>query len=282
MDKERLRKLLVLVLLVVFIGSALMLAGLLKRYVDARARNNQAQAYIHLQPDAPYVPTEPDAPEQESPPPVPPEVDFAALQAINSDICAWLWMPDTAISYPVLHGRNNDRYLDTAFDGEHSITGSIFMDSRNSGDFSDENTILYGHNMKDGSMFGTLKKFRGQEYADTRRLVYLILPQKTLVYRVFAVYDTQAVDQCYTRSFDSAEARTAEIERAAKRSNITPDMQVAPAQVERYLTLSTCTVSDANRLVLQAYYVGEAGQEPEPAAEPEPEPASAAGQTPAA
>lgn len=255
MKRERIRKVLLILLLLIFIGSAAILAGYIKQYMDARARNDQAQAFVHMQmePQA----DEPEQTEADIPaaPPVPPEVDFASLQKINSDICAWLWMPGTQITYPILHGSNNERYLDTAFNGEHSVSGSIFMDARNNGDFSDENTIIYGHNMKDHSMFGTLKKYRDQAFADGHRLVYIITPEKTLVYRVFAVYDTQAVDQCYTRSFGGAQARTAEIERAARRSNITSEVE--PAQVERYITLSTCTVSDANRLVLQAYFVEE-------------------------
>lgn len=253
MRSGRIRQVLLSVLLVIFVGSALMLAGLVKQYLDAHAHNEKAQAYVHFTHET-EQPQQEQAQEEE--PPVPPQVDFSALQGINDDVCAWLWIPKTAISYPIMHASDNERYLNTAFDGAKSISGSVFMDFRNNDDFVDENTVLYGHNMKDHSLFGTLKKFRSQKYADEHQTIYVMTPKTTLLYRVFAVYDTQTADSCYSRNFESVEARSVEITRAIKRSTITAE--VDPSAVERYLTLSTCTVSDAYRLVVQAYYEGEA------------------------
>ena len=92
------------------------------------------------------------------------EVDFAALKNINEDVVGWLYVeaiPD--ISYPVVRGEDNDFYLHRTYKKEDNFAGTLFIDCENSPDFSDCNTIMYGHNMKDGSMFGQLKYFKLQE-----------------------------------------------------------------------------------------------------------------------
>ena len=96
--------------------------------------------------------------EQEQEPVVPPlQVDFASLEAINPDIVGWIYIEALDISYPVVHGEDNDFYLHRTFEKKDNFAGSIFVEYRNSGDFSDPNTIVYGHNMKNQSMFGKLK-----------------------------------------------------------------------------------------------------------------------------
>ena len=85
--------------------------------------------------------------------------DLPALQAVNEDVVGWIQIPDTVISYPLMHGENNDLYLDHTWDLKTNAVGAIFMDYRNSGDLSDFNTIIYGHNMLNGSMFAGLSHF---------------------------------------------------------------------------------------------------------------------------
>ena len=76
-------------------------------------------------------------------------VDFESLQAINKDVVGWIFIEDTVVNYPVLHSKkNNDEYLYTTYDGKQNNSGSIFADYRNNADFTDDNTVLYGHNMK--------------------------------------------------------------------------------------------------------------------------------------
>lgn len=90
------------------------------------------------------------------------QVDFNKLEEINPDVIAWIEIPGLEISYPVVQGRDNDYYLHHLITGENHKSGSIFMDFHNQEDLSDRNTIIYGHNMKDGSMFGTLDQYQSQ------------------------------------------------------------------------------------------------------------------------
>ena len=90
------------------------------------------------------------------------QVDFNKLEEINPDVIAWIEIPGLEISYPVVQGRDNDYYLHHLITGENHKSGSIFMDFHNQEDLSDRNSIIYGHNMKDGSMFGTLDQYQSQ------------------------------------------------------------------------------------------------------------------------
>lgn len=93
-------------------------------------------------------------------------VNFLSLEAINPDVVGWIAAEGTEIDYPVVRGKDNDFYLRHLFMGEQNKLGSIFMDYRNHSDFSNKNTIIYGHNMKDGSMFSSLIKYKDQHYYD--------------------------------------------------------------------------------------------------------------------
>ena len=93
----------------------------------------------------------------QQPQPELPEVDFDTLSSINSDIVGWLYCPDTAISYPVPQGEDNSYYLKHLFDGTRNSAGSLFLDSRCQG-LEGKNSIIYGHYMKNGTLFATLKK----------------------------------------------------------------------------------------------------------------------------
>ena len=113
-------------------------------------------------------------------------IDFPALEKINPDVVAWLTSKATEIDYPVAQGDDNDYYLRHLFTGEHNKLGSIFMDYRNHGDFSDRNTVLYGHNMKDGSMFSSLTKYKDQSYYDSFPTMVLDTPSGDFTIELFA------------------------------------------------------------------------------------------------
>ena len=105
-----------------------------------------------------------------------PKVDFESLQATNSDVVAWLYIPDTNVNFPVVKGPSNYTYLNLNYEGNYSISGSIFMDIACSSDFSDAETLLYGHNMHNGAMFGRLKKFNDGKYLAAHKDVFVLLP----------------------------------------------------------------------------------------------------------
>lgn len=113
-------------------------------------------------------------------------VDFSALKKINPDVVAWLTAEGTEIDYPVVLGTDNDYYLRHLFTGERNKLGAIFMDYRNDGDFSDKNTILYGHNMKDSSMFSSLTKYKEQGYYDSYPAMVLDTPNGNFKIELFA------------------------------------------------------------------------------------------------
>ena len=107
------------------------------------------------------------------------------LQKINPDVCAWLTVDGTKIDYPVVQGTDNEYYLKHTFKKTEHVAGSIFLDKDNSPDFSNRKTILYGHNMKDGSMFQGLHKYESESYLQEHNKVYLYLPAvETLTYTV--------------------------------------------------------------------------------------------------
>ena len=103
-------------------------------------------------------------------------VDFEALKKINPEIIAWIRIPDTRIDYPVVQGTDNEYYLKHTFKKTEHVAGSIFLDKDNSPDFTNRKTILYGHNMKDGSMFQGLHKYESESYLQEHNKVYLYLP----------------------------------------------------------------------------------------------------------
>ena len=113
-------------------------------------------------------------------------IDFLSLKKINSDIVGWITSEGTEIDYPIVQSKDNDYYLDHLFTGESNKTGSIFMDNRNHGDFGDKNTIIYGHNMKDGSMFASLAKYEEQSYYNRFPTISLYTPNGNFVIELFA------------------------------------------------------------------------------------------------
>jgi len=113
-------------------------------------------------------------------------VDFTSLERINPDVVGWIAAEGTKIDYPVVWGKDNYFYLHHLFTGERNKLGSIFMDYRNHSDFLDKNTIIYGHNMKDGSMFSFLTKYKVQRYFDNFQTMLLYTPIGDFTIELFA------------------------------------------------------------------------------------------------
>ena len=107
-----------------------------------------------------------------------PEVDFAALREINPDIVAWIYIEGTKINYPIVQGEDNSYYLKHLFSGEWNGSGCIFLDFRNDASFADRHSIIYGHHMKNGTMFTDLDKYKKQEFFDEHPVALLLTPDK--------------------------------------------------------------------------------------------------------
>ena len=133
---------------------------------------------------------------EDAEPPV--EVDWENLKAINPDIVGWLYVDaQDNINYPICHTTDNEYYLHKTFRREYLYAGSIFEECLNSGDFTDPNTIVYGHNMKSGSMFGMLKYLRGQEKYDSAPYFWILTPQGNYRYHIYAAFQTAVDSEVY-------------------------------------------------------------------------------------
>ena len=201
-----------------------------------------------------YVPDADDetADEQETTHTAPDEllsVDFDTLQSVNPDIQAWLYMSGSSIHSPVLQAEDNSTYLYRLADGSSNAHGSLFIDCRNAGDFSDWNTLIYGHNMKDGSMFGGLKKYRKQAYYDAHPEMTLFTPEKTYRMEIFAAVTTDVSAAVY-RVPAAREERDELVQWAQRNSEIECDVSIGTE--DRIVTLSTCTGGDDDRFVVLA------------------------------
>ena len=138
------------------------------------------------------------------------EVDFAKLQTeTNPDIYAWIYIPDSMIDYPVLqHPTDNTHYLDYNLDGSKGYPGCIYTENYNKKDFSDPVTVLYGHNMKKGTMFAGLHKYEDAQYFEEHPYVYIYTPEKLLVYQIFA--SCEYSDKHILLSHDCSKAKEVE------------------------------------------------------------------------
>lgn len=151
------------------------------------------------------------------------EVNFDDLKQINPDIVAWIAFDNIDISYPVVQ-RDNSYYLSHTFEGKENVAGCIFMDEQNASDFSDNHTILYGHNMKNGTMFGMLKNYKEQEFLEENRYFTIYTPDAEFRYEI-------------------SSARTVSVE-----NNLFTQTDLG--EKDRVVTLSTCTYSDDLRFVV--------------------------------
>lgn len=137
-----------------------------------------------------YISSEP--PDETSSAPELPDnpIDFAALNQTNTDIYAWIRIPNTVIDYPVLQStdQGDDFYLNHDIDRSYKFAGSIYSEKMNHKDFSDPVTVLYGHNMLNGSMFQNLHKFRDQKFFEENQTIYIYTPGHILTYQIFAAY----------------------------------------------------------------------------------------------
>ena len=126
-------------------------------------------------------------------------IDFANLKSQYPDVYAWITIPGTRIDYPIVqHGSDNGYYLNHTVDGRKRVEGAIYTENYNSKDFSDPNTLIYGHNMKNGSMFGYLTRYRGQGWYDTHPVMWLVTPKETYQIDVLAGRTVKADDTAYT------------------------------------------------------------------------------------
>ena len=195
----------------------------------------------------------PEAPSTEAPTePRFPTIDFQGLWEKNPQVVAWLQIPAMeSVNYPVVQGQDNAYYAHHSWEGTESDHGAIFLDYGNTADFSQVHSILYGHCMKDGTMFQPLGKWEGQSFfTNTDRTLLLFLPEETRVYEIFAVERVNALDsRVYKTDYSSDSAWSAALAKTLQSASVKSEQVLT--QDSRVLTLSTC-MADMERLVVHA------------------------------
>ncbi|MDO5146343.1 MAG: class B sortase [Eubacteriales bacterium] len=194
-------------------------------------------------------------------------VDFPSLQAINPDVVAWIYIPKTQVNYPVAQGEDNEYYLNYSFEKKRNFCGAIYLDAKCQPDFSSDNSIVFGHNMKNGSMFGELKTLYDKAYnegADWRKhpVVWVVTPQWNMEYKIYAAreIETGLDEDVYMIDFAQREGYARWIEEQKQASQY--KTKASTESLEPSLTLSTCTSTSENgRFVVHAIRVGKTARQ---------------------
>lgn len=177
-----------------------------------------------------------------------PDVNEKQLAEINPAYAAWLYLPDTVVNYPVVFPDTNREYLKKTFEGKKNPCGSLFFDA-GSEPLSSLNTIIHGHNMKSGKMFGQIKKFLDPQYAAGHNTIYLHVNGEWNKYRLFAVFLADNKDPFpYQTMFPSWKGFESFKSESLEKSAYNPDYD--PKQAENILTLSTCH-GKRDKLIIQ-------------------------------
>ena len=236
----------------------------LRKYTTETA-DREATPVVTAQPSASASPAEPEkeTPEEETDgiaklkekPPL--EVDCRALAEKNPDFAGWLYIPAEDISYPVVHYTDNDYYLHRTFEGTYNFAGTLFIEYQNKPDFTDANTLIYGHNMKDRSMFGRLKfLYENQDYQKDDTF-WILTPEHAYKYRMFSLQITRMDSEVYTLFYGTSEEFKDYITARAAES-LVPLPLDSYDENSRIVTLSTCTTVDTpDRFVVQGILLGE-------------------------
>jgi len=161
------------------------------------------------------------------------------MQARYPDAVGWITIPNTKIDYPFVQATDNDFYLHRDLDKNYLYTGTVFMDYRNHKDFSDFNTIIFGHHMKNGSMFGTLQDFNDQSFFNANKTGTIFLADKTYTIEFFAWIVLKPNDaQIYDPTIVDVTNRQAFLDHAKSMARYYRDLGVTPD--DHLVTLSTC------------------------------------------
>lgn len=169
---------------------------------------------------------------------IPLEVDFDELLKINDEIIGWLYCEDTRIDYPVLQGDDNDFYLSHNFKKERQNAGSVFVEALNNPGLADSNTIIYAHQMNDGSMFDCLRDWEEQEFYESHREMWLLTPEVNYKVVLFSGYITSAYSDTYTIFTGPCTELEEYLRRCVENSDFQAEVELG--RNEKYVTLSTC------------------------------------------
>ncbi len=183
-------------------------------------------------------------------------INFKEIQEKNPDVCAWIQIPGIdIIDYPIMQSAveaDDNYYLDHDINGAQKRAGSIYIQKLNHNDFSDPNTLIYGHNMLNGTMFGQLKKFRNRAFFEEHRTIFVYTPDAILEYEIISafVYDDRHIMNSFNFNvenecqefFDECVNPTSLTKQVIDGASLTTD--------DKIITLSTCTSNDSERYLV--------------------------------
>ncbi len=184
-------------------------------------------------------------------------IDMNKLKEMNDDTVAYLNVNNTNISYVVVKSTNNDYYLHHNFNKKRNSGGWVFADYKNKFDDNDKNIVIYGHNMKDGSMFGTLRRCLSKNWQNNEENldITLIVDNKEYIYSVFSTYTIDVEDYYIQTDFKNDEYYIKFLNNIKKRSNKKYDVDLD--KDDRILTLSTCSGNGKRRTVVHSKLIKE-------------------------
>lgn len=190
------------------------------------------------------------------------KVDFETLQSINKEVVGWIRFDNPEkISYPIVQGSDNEKYLTKTVEGKKNSSGSIFMDASNSADFTDKNTFIYGHNMKNGSMFGQLRKYKNIDFYKENPYFYIYTPDgKEVKYQIYAVCIVEDTSESYNKFYADDAAYLEYLKYIKSISRYDTGVEVTASS--QLVSLSTCTnVSETQRMIVHGVKVEELAPE---------------------
>lgn len=254
MKKDVVSKIVLIVCICVFLFAGYQLVMIYLNYQEAENEySNLAKQYIRT----PEVTQSQEAVTEEELDYPPMDIDFDALREINDQVVGWLYVEACDISYPIVKGEDNEYYLNHTFEKNVNSSGAIFMDMVNNESFLNYNTFLYGHNMRNGAMFGTLKDlYRDDTLCELKPYVYVYLEEEVLKYQIFSYYITTDTSDSYM-NFGTEEEYKAYVDKVISRSSYKTDLDMSAGNP--LLSLSTCSgPSDGNqRFLVHCVLVGD-------------------------
>lgn len=251
MDKKKKRNIIILgILILVFVLSVGFIVGYVIKQKKAEDEYKEIKEKAKV-----TVQTEEKEPEEpyESP------IDFEELWKTNEEIYAWIQIPGTDIDYPIAQRAEDDTYyLNHTIEGTEGLPGSIYTESVNSKEFTDFNTVIYGHNMKNGSMFAGLHKYEDKEFLEENPYVYIYLPDKTLKYQIFAavVFDDRHVMHSFDYNTPEGCQQFLDELKAVRTMESSYDDSLGVGTDSNIITLATCIGGQPdNRWLVEAVLI---------------------------
>ena len=184
-------------------------------------------------------------------------VDWDRLLAINPDTVGWVYIPGTAVNYPIVHTTDDEKYLDTDFNGQKTwgaTYGSIFLSAANAADFSDANNIVYGHHLNNGSMFAAIADFENADQFNAHRTAYVLTPQGNFKLRSLSLVHVAADDPLAQTAFATGEELASYIQDKVDRSVVAVSDAPASADIAHLFAFATCdNLPSDGRFVLFSY-----------------------------